>query len=518
MCDTEGNDFIQAKKNESGMVGKSIFYMTVDLRDVIDVIENVDTLDGFQLAMEISVSMLAVFGNILTVIVLWEVSFTHPAQALRLALAVTDFFTGISHCFLAVCDHSYFIWCAENTAKCDYEVNVVLFSNRLEIIRKGYSLMAAIIFMITFTVSFAYLVVSALDRFVAIFRPLSYKSIVTMKRVRIQIIFWISISIAYTFGMITRGDHTSWKSSYRPDDKTTIVFMDPYHYFVNGIAHKCYFLLVMVLFIGLISSALWYLKKAGRTRRALTSTDIKDETEIEMTKTLIFVIFAFLISVIPSYTRHFFGRKVLCNYVNFFVTWLFLSSSTMNFLIYNVRNPAFRRKTCQMLQKGMMTITGRLHACRPNRVEHIKDPNTIKPRRCNSKSEECESRKLQKPNINSHYGSNKTQSSPSVSCKVNVNMQNRKIYTNFEPSSDHACNKKQSQTSVLSKKDNPKQDHVQPSSSTNIKYKQEDVDAYDLSQKETTQLDPKELPIRSILSEDVKMRLKEDKVEFTLHM
>ncbi|CAL4196213.1 unnamed protein product, partial [Meganyctiphanes norvegica] len=201
-----------------------------------------------------------------------------------------------------------------------------------------------------------------------------YKSIVTMKRVRIQIFFWIFLFITLAVWLITQGGYATLKSAYRPDDKTTVVFLDPFRHFLHGIIHKCYFLIVVVLFIGLLSSTLWFLKKAGMTRRALTCKDIKDESEIEMTKTLIFVICAFLISVIPSYTRHFFGRRVLCNYVNFFVTWLFLSSSTTNFFIYSVRNPAFRRKTRQILQKGLMTITG--HVCRPSREEgHIKEPD-----------------------------------------------------------------------------------------------------------------------------------------------
>ncbi|CAL4100297.1 unnamed protein product [Meganyctiphanes norvegica] len=545
MCDTRGSSFIQAKLNETGIVGKSPYFTIVNLSDVIDVIENVENLDTFQIIMEIFVAMFAVFGNMLTIIVLWEVSFTHPAQALRLALAVTDFFTGISHCILAICDHSYFLWCARDITKCDYELDVVLFSNRLEIIRKGYPLLPAIVFMITFTISFAYLVVSAIDRFISIFRPLDYKTIVTMKQVRIQIFFWISLSTVYIFGMITRGDHTSWKSSYRPDDKTTVLFMDPYHYFVNGIIHKCYFLLVIILFLGLISSTLWFLKKAGNRRRALTNLDIKDETEIEMTKTLIFVIFAFLISVIPSYTRHFFGRKVLCNYGNFFVTWLFLSSSTMNFLIYNVRNPAFRRRTFKMLHRSLLTITGTLQTCRIHRENCGMDPNRNIHRSWDSKFIENKLTKIKKPSPNPQLimeGSKHTQNSSFVNCNTIMNMtndffptndlstgnrhngNNYENGTNISNSDNEQCredlafNRKLLQTSVLLTKNNGKQDKVKPSFSTDEKYDQVHVYTSELSTIPNCLQDPKQLQSISSLSKDVKIHLKEYKVEFTLHM
>ena len=116
-------------------------FSTANLSDIISDVEIATSYDIFQLALESVVSLTCILGSILTILVLKNAALNHPAQALRLALAVSDLMIGVFGSAVSLYYHSYYLMCATHKVNCQYEVDVVRLvdNGKFFVVSNGFS-------------------------------------------------------------------------------------------------------------------------------------------------------------------------------------------------------------------------------------------------------------------------------------------------------------------------------------------------------------------------------------------
>ncbi|CAL4160634.1 unnamed protein product [Meganyctiphanes norvegica] len=328
---------------------------TGNLSKYMQKIEVIGAIDAFQLSIELLVTLLSIFGNVITIIVLWRVAQIQKAQLLRVALAVADLMLGITQCALGLYDHCYYLWCVYAGCNCNYNIQMVSIGVTVGIVRTEimyYCL--CFLSVIAFDGGFLIIVFMVIDRFIAIVNPLDYDFVVTKERVYGFFCILTIVDLFYLWYFIDstlKGDLVTY---YRPASKTTgILILSQAIRDFNFIFHLAFFIILTFALVVLISITLWKLKKANMTRNHLvfgSSNQLQDETGIQMSCTLILILTFSLCTISPQMLWAFL-KNSLDETIDFIVKWLILSTSCFNFIIYNLLNGAFRKRCGKILRK-----------------------------------------------------------------------------------------------------------------------------------------------------------------------
>ncbi|CAL4104662.1 unnamed protein product, partial [Meganyctiphanes norvegica] len=345
----------------------------VNLSDIINCIEPVNNIDIFQLFLESLITLLSVAANTLTIVVIWEVSLSHPAQALRVAMAVFDLLQGLFGCGMAVWNHSYYLWCASKPERCVVQVNVISREDgELFILHCKLNVVLSLIYWSSISSSYFLLVFMTVDRYVAICFPLKYHLSISIRKTRIAIaINWMTNLFFLLVFFHCRANEIVWKAAYNPLTKTMNEFMIKKSLLnTNYAIHVILIIAIITCMVSLSVLILYQLKKASTRIKSLKEG--MDETpgsteDIDFNKTLVISmmveVLSVLVLILASESIVMFSKnnktsgkmgasKEFSLYI-YFTQWFVLSSTFFNFLLYNLRIPAFRSKSLNIIKNGV---------------------------------------------------------------------------------------------------------------------------------------------------------------------
>ncbi|CAL4081967.1 unnamed protein product [Meganyctiphanes norvegica] len=346
---------------------------SVNLSEIIDHIETVDIIDIFQLLLESLITLLSVTANTLTLMVIWKLSLSHSAQALRASLALSDLLQGLFGSGMAVWNHSYYLWCANQPMRCNYTVNLLLWEGELFVVHGKLIFILSIIYWTSWWSNNLIFLIMTVDRYLAICDPLQYHTRMSMKRTRIAIISnWITPFIYWFVFLLFQEHEMLWTSSYHPTSK-----MMYYIFTIKSLtvaSHAIYMLYaVTIIFCMIFLSVLilYQLKKSGNIskslREGMDESAVLAATEaIDFNKTLaISMMFEVIAVLIPPLILYYtsINNKVSGNsssvreYSFYFTQWFVLSSTFFNFILYNLRIPAFRKQSLAIIKTGLKTCS-----------------------------------------------------------------------------------------------------------------------------------------------------------------
>ncbi|CAL4125762.1 unnamed protein product, partial [Meganyctiphanes norvegica] len=347
----------------------------VNLSDIINCIEPVENIDVLQLFLESLITLLSIAANTLTIVVIWEVSLTHPAQAIRVAMSVFDLLQGLFGCGMAVFNHSYYLWCASKTERCEYTVNIILWRGNLYILHHKVYLMLSLIFWASFNSNYFILVIATFERYLSICYPLLYHFNKSISITRLAIIItWMTFFVYWFLLLLFREYDLVWTSAYCPLTKTMIpILIKESLIVVHFITSTILAMIVMICMIALVVLLLYQLNKASTRSKSLTEgmdeSTLSTEA-IDFNKTLVIsmmvevlallvpqMVFESLVFTTNNKTSGKLGTGKEFSLYIYFTQWFVLSSTFFNFLLYILRIPAFRSKSLNIIKNGIKSCS-----------------------------------------------------------------------------------------------------------------------------------------------------------------
>ncbi|CAL4110085.1 unnamed protein product [Meganyctiphanes norvegica] len=326
---------------------------TVLLSMIIDQVEVIELKDVAQLFNEVLLTLLSLVGNGLVIAILWKVARKHPAQALRVSLAIAALLVCVTRSGLAVVDHSYFLWCAVQPERCQVQVDFVTYGNARYISRGGFYVIAFIVYHTSFGCNNVLIVIMAVDRFVAICNPLRYRTIITMGRVCIAILCSVLLLFCYTCVIIMLDQTIPWKVTYNTVNKTnSIVFTNKTVLLIDSIISISFIIISLILLIVLAGVTIHRIVINKKKITVLTESTLKphlDKHELEITITLILAMVFFFVILLIIIILSINLTDADYTDVNYITTWLTLTWPLTNFISYNLCSSAFRTRSKEIL-------------------------------------------------------------------------------------------------------------------------------------------------------------------------
>lgn len=253
-------------------------FSIANLSDIIYDIEYVTKYDLFQVFLESVVALTCIVGNILTVIVLRHVAFTHPTQALRFTLAIIDLLVGVFGSAVSLLYHSYYLWCASDKQNCQYEVNVVRFAGNenFYIVYTGLTTLFHFIHWVSIWVGIFLIAVMAAERCFAICRPFRHKCLVTIRFIQktiIGIIMYVILHVL-TFRLLENKYYKGiiWMTRHSKFHKKR-KFIESHSHItnINQLMEFCGVITLMITTSTLAVITLLKLKTLNKSREVLTN-------------------------------------------------------------------------------------------------------------------------------------------------------------------------------------------------------------------------------------------------------
>ncbi|CAL4104660.1 unnamed protein product [Meganyctiphanes norvegica] len=349
---------------EKGTRLEKLYVYSVNLSDIITQIEIVDNIDIIQLMFECLISLFSIAANTLTLVVIWEVSLNHPAQALRAAMALSDLLQGLFGSGVAVWNHSYYLWCANQPERCNYTVNYILLNEEFYVLHSKLDFILSLIHWASLYSNNLILIIMTFDRYIAVCYPLRYHCIMSMRRTRIAIVINWMIPLIYWLILIPTqiNNDMFMKSAYHPSSKMMHCVATCFEFVASSSLILIYVITIIVCMVALSILLLYQLNKASKISKSLregmeesaVSTEAIDFNKILVISMMVEVLVLagtkiVLYTTSINYKTLEISSSAEDNII-YLTNWFVLSSTFFNFIIYNLRIPAFRSQSLTIIK------------------------------------------------------------------------------------------------------------------------------------------------------------------------